>query len=111
MTWWTYVPENFSSHLIETPCICGEREVMSHLYYCDFLSENKSEKVLFERIYNGNLSEQIKVYNRFEENMEVRERIKNQCENTQLKERKRQKTDSPCDPLVDPLVCNQPSFG
>ena len=75
------IPENFSSHLIETPCICGEREVMSHLYYCDFLSENKSEKVLFERIYNGNLSEQIKVYNRFEENMEVRERIKNQCEN------------------------------
>ena len=111
------IPDNFSSDSIETVCICGEREIMSHIYYCNILSENKNEKVLYEKIYDGNLVQQIEVCKRFEENLKVRERIKNQFENSTLKEikvirnRNRKKTDSPCDPSVDPLVCIQPSFG
>jgi hypothetical protein len=46
------IPENFSSDTIETQCLCGEREVMSHIYYCDMLSENKCGKILYEKIYN-----------------------------------------------------------
>ena len=49
---------------------------MSHIYYCNILSENKNEKVLYEKIYNGNLVQQIEVCKRFEENLKVRERIK-----------------------------------
>ena len=111
------IPENFSSDSVQTVCICGEREIMSHIYYCNVLSENKSENFLYENVYNGSLVQQIEVCKRFEENFEVRNRIKNQFENSMPKEgkikrkRNEQKTDSPCDPSVDPLVCKQPSFG
>ena len=75
------------------------------------------KKCSIKKIYDGNLVQQIEVCKRFEENLEVRERIKNQFENSKLKERKvtikrnRQKIDSLCDPSVDIIVCNQPSFG
>ena len=111
------IPENFSSDIIETQCLCGEREIMSHIYYCDLLSKNKREKILYDKIYNGNLFEQIEVYQRFEENFEVRDKIKNGCKNVkenemkQNKKRKRQKTESPCDPFVDPLHCKKSSIG
>ena len=83
------IPDNFSSDSIETVCICREREIMSHIYYCNILSENKNEKVLYEKIYDGNLVQQIEVCKRFEENLEVRERIKNQFENSTLPEKEK----------------------
>jgi hypothetical protein len=62
---------------------------MSHIYYCNILSENKNEKVLYEKIYDGNLVQQIEVCKRFEENLKVRERIKNQFENSTLPEKEK----------------------
>ena len=73
--------------------------------------------MLYEKIYNGNLVQQIEVSKRFEENLKVRKMIKNKFEKSMLQKikvirtRNRQKTDSPCDPSVDPLFCNEPSFG
>ena len=43
------IPDNFSSDSIENVCICGQREILSHIYYCNILSENKNEKVLYEK--------------------------------------------------------------
>ena len=85
------IPENFSSDTIETQCLCGEREVMSHIYYCDIFSENKCGKILYEKIYNGNLFEQIEVYQRFEENFKVIDIMKNQCKNSKVIEIKQNK--------------------
>ena len=83
------IPDNFSSDSIENVCICGQRGIMSHIYYCNILSENKNEKVLYEKIYDGNLVQQIEVCKRFEENLKVRERIKNQFENSTLPEKEK----------------------
>ena len=41
------------------------------------------------KIYNGHLVQQIEVCKRFEENLEVRERIKNQFENSTLPEKEK----------------------
>ena len=70
-----------------------------------------------DKIYNGNIFEQIEVYQIFEENFKVRNKMKMECEITktiemkQNKKRKRQKAESPCDPFVDPLHCKKSSIG
>ena len=102
------IPENFSSEKSETLCCCGDREIMSHIYYCEILSENRKQKTSYEKIYNGGNSEKTEVYKRFEENFKVRERIQNKCEITEtaskVKQQRKIKKLPPCDPLVDPLV-------
>ena len=81
------------------------------------LSGNKREKILYDKIYNGNIFEQIEVYQIFEENFKVRNKMKMECEITktiemkQNKKRKRQKAESSCDPFVDPLHCKKSSIG
>ena len=107
------IPENFSSDNIKTFCVCGEREVMSHIYYCDILNQNNSELISYERIYNGSISEQIIIYHTFEEHFERREQMLTESESTQsiniceIKKRKK----PPCDPSVDPLHCKMFSNG
>ena len=41
------ISDNFSSREIETFCYCGEREMMSHIYYCKLLCENNSELISY----------------------------------------------------------------
>ena len=48
---------------------------MSHIYYCKILNKDDSELISYDRIYNGSISEQIKVYHRFPENYEKREKF------------------------------------
>ena len=43
------IPENFSSEKSETLCCCGDREIMSHIYYCEILSENRKQKTSYEK--------------------------------------------------------------
>ena len=79
------IPSNFSSK-IENRCQCGEIENMEHIYICEIL--NKERRILpYEKIYNGNLSEQIDIFQIFERNLEIRER-------------KQTETEIPCDPDV-----------
>ena len=73
------IPENFSSEKSETLCCCGDREIMSHIYYCEILSENRKQKTSYEKIYNGSISEKTEVYKWFEANFKVREIIQNKC--------------------------------
>ena len=102
--------ENFSSDKSETFCLCGERELMSHIYYCEKLSENREVKISHEKICNGDISEQKEILYRFEENFKMRENYKNQIETKEVTENKIMKI-SPCDPFVDPLLCNKFSNG
>ena len=62
---------------------------MEHIYYCKLWSDGKiEEKLKFEKIYNGTIQEQMKIFKQFEENMKKREEFRN-C--------------SPSGLLVDPL--------
>ena len=110
------IPDSFSSSEIETFCYCGEREIMSHIYYCKLLNEDNSELISYQKIYNGNISEQTKIYHRFEENLKVREKINNEGKEDKhpikiIESRKKKRKKPPCDPLVDPLLCKKSSNG
>ena len=98
------IPENYSSGNVQTFCW----EVMAHIYYCNILNQNNNELISYERIYDGSISEQIRIYDTFEENFKRREQLlTEQSEDIQLisicETKKRKKP--PCDPLVDPLHC------
>ena len=110
------ISDNFSSSEIETFCYCGEREMMSHIYYCKLLCENNSELISYQKIYNGNITEQIEIFHRFEANFKIKEKIliegkevKHPITNMKRNNKKRKKP--PCDPLVDPLHCKKYSNG
>ena len=70
---------------------------MEHIYSCKNLNKQENE-IPYERIYNGNTTEQMKVMKIFEQNMATRNEIK---KNKQ----------SPCDPVRDPLNIVQFSNG
>jgi len=68
------ITANFTSKS-ETKCDCGLRENMKHIYECKIYNEENPE-VEFEKIYNGNLNEQKMFFNKFKQNMQKREKIK-----------------------------------
>ena len=62
------IPANFGG---ESKCICGQKEENKHIYTCNKINEEK-EKVEFEKVFNGTLTEQVKILERFRKNMEIR---------------------------------------
>ena len=68
------IPANFSSNC-ETKCECGVKEDMVHIYNCE-LYNNRKPEIPFEKIFNGNMKEQILVFNKFSQNMETRKKLK-----------------------------------
>ena len=56
------IPQNFPKGDEKYTCVCGERENIAHIYNCEILSKKKPEKISYENIYNGNMNQQIKVY-------------------------------------------------
>ena len=69
--------------------MCGTDLNMEHVYSCKYLNKQENE-IPFEKIYNGNLTEQMKVMKIFEKNLKTRNILK-------------EKKQSPCDPVRDPL--------
>ena len=108
------IPDNFSSGSVQTFCFCVEREVMSHIYYCKILNKETSELISYDRIYDGRISEQIRIYHKFEENFERREQLltvkQEDIQSISICETKKRKK-PPCDPSVDPLHCTMYSNG
>ena len=47
---------------------------MNHIYSCKYLNK-KEETLPFEKIYQGNIKQQVKVFKRFVENFEIRQKI------------------------------------
>ena len=110
----TQIPSNFSSRDNVFYCVCGDRESMPHVYQCETLNKQntKSDGESFNKIYNGNINEMIKVYRKFEENLKIREDImktdeideeKSKSKTEKIKKRN-ETSKSPCDPSVDPLI-------
>ena len=89
------IPVNFSHSNEDFKCICGKEESMAHIYQCRMLSNDKST-IEYEKIYNGNIHEQIKVFRKFENNLKIRNKSKNSL---------------PCDPVCDPLYSVENRIG
>ena len=66
------IPDNFGDH--SKICICENLESMKHLYECKSMNENEAE-ISFEKIYNGNVNEQLKVSKRMNIVLEKREKM------------------------------------
>ena len=81
------LPENFPKCDEKYICVCGETENTIHIYQCEILSKKNEEKISYEKIFNGKINEQIKVYQLVRQNLEERDIIKN-------------KMNLPCDPDV-----------
>ena len=77
------IPSNFPNSKCEQKCDCGVISDMEHIYYCE-----TEVKLPFEKIYNGNIEEQISVYKIFEENLKKKEN------------KRRTDIELPCDPDV-----------
>ena len=73
-----------------------------HTYSCEYLNIEETE-LDYERIFNGNITEQISIFRRFENNLKARNEMKINTET--------ETNDQPCDQLIDPLNCVQSSFG
>ena len=78
--------------------MCDSIEDMNHIYNCEYLNEEEP-KIEFERIFKGNLFEQIRVFRKFEKNMKKRN------------EEKSKTNQIPCDPFCDPLNSGMFSIG
>ena len=89
----TNIPSNFGKK--EEKCRCGAIESMQHIYSCELLNENQIE-ISYDKLHNGNLKSQIKVFRRMKENLEIRNKMKT--------------NNFPCDPS-DPSNCTKFEFG
>ena len=61
-------------------CICGQLESMEHIWNCEKLSSDKNEERNYQKIFNGNIKEQIEIFEEFTKKLE---RYKEQSEKTQ----------------------------
>ena len=84
------IPSNFiAKEQNDNKCICNRIEDMKYTYECKNINK-KSPEVNFEQIYNGTIYEQKKILRRFEHNLEMR---------TKLKENETNHVILYCDPL------------
>ena len=66
---------NFPQNNTIDLCYCGELETMEHIYNCKLL--NKEDSIIsYNKIFNGNIGEQVTILRRFETNMKEREQMK-----------------------------------
>ena len=70
---------------------------MEHIYNCEFYFK-KEEKLPYQKIFNGNIKQQIEVFKFFEENFEKRRNLKTE----KL---------TPCDPVIDLLFSVDNNYG
>ena len=74
------IPYNFSSKA-ENECKCGRKENMEHIYICEIYNQEDKPILKYEKIFNGNLKQQIAVFRKFQQNMKRRENLKsNPCD-------------------------------
>ena len=69
------IPANFPNPKIENICICGEKEDMKHIYQCETINDGEQPDLKYEKIFEGNICEQIEVFRKFERNFENRKNL------------------------------------
>ena len=63
------IKDNFKKMNYVDKCICGLILPNEHLYMCVILKEGRINKLIYNKIFNGTLSEQKKVINILNENV------------------------------------------
>ena len=91
------IPANFPKTNKDKKCFCGKIEDMVHIYNCEVLN-SKPTNLQYQAIFTGNITQQIEVFKRFEQNLGKRETINNENK-------------PPCDPCCDPLFSVDDSNG
>ena len=71
------IKSNFKQKNEIQMCICGQIENMEHIWNCEKLSSDKNEKRNYQKIFNGNIKEQIQIFEEFTKKLE---RYKEQSE-------------------------------
>ena len=67
------IPANFPSKNMKQICQCGTEETMKHLYTCEYLSSDiEKDKPIFEKIFEENITEQMKVNKLFSQRLNRR---------------------------------------
>ena len=79
------IPSNFQKSSLKRYCFCGKKEDMLHIYNCEMFNSDQPN-LKYEKIFDGEIFEQIQVYRRFETNLKKREQIINE--------------NPPCDPTT-----------
>ena len=72
----TNIPSNYPKPGVTYTCPCGQSEDMQHIYFCEIIKEEKQTNLDYEKIYNGNISQQIEVFRKFETNLERRTELR-----------------------------------
>ena len=71
------ISENFPMNQTETICCCGNSETMIHIYSCKYLNM-ENVNVIYKKIFEDNVKNQKQVYQRFKQNFDRREEMKNE---------------------------------
>ena len=50
---------------------------MSHIFTCEILNNREENNLKYEDIFNGKLEDKVKIFRKFEENLEIRENLMN----------------------------------
>ena len=87
------IPSNFPKSESIDKCVCGEILKMEHSYECKVIN-NEENETPYEKIYTGNLSDQIKVFRNMEKSLANREKYANLI------------NDTPCDPPGSAAFCS-----
>ena len=88
------IKSNFKQGSSEQKCICGQNETMEHIWICDKVNSKEIKKENYSQIFNGNLTQQIRIFETFKDKIEEHKRINSKTE---------QHPSDPC--YSDPLLC------
>ena len=64
------ISENFPGKEISSTCHCGTTETILHIYFCEKWNNGKQPSLKYEVIFTGEISDQIMIYEKFEDNFE-----------------------------------------
>ena len=71
------IPSNFSTKENNlSKCVCQQKEDMQHIYICEYLN-TEEPKETFEKLFSKNVKRESSVFERFENNMKIREEYLN----------------------------------
>ena len=73
-----WIPSNFPKPEEDYYCVCGLREDMRHIYNCEIMNNKQKPRHDYDKLFSGNIEEQIEVFRKFEINLERREIITNE---------------------------------
>ena len=91
------IKSNFKQGKTEHRCICGHTETMDHIWICEKVNNEKIQKENYSQIFNGNLTQQIGIFEKFKEKLERYKMMNNKSESKYPRD--------PCN--SDPLLCKE----